>query len=70
MEVVGRVRRMLEKDGPLDLDHMEALRARLQMRKKETNILRFSKHRELRETIAALDYLLETESKKQPAPDS
>lgn len=65
-EIVHQVKAKLQNDGLLTQESIQELRVLLEAKKEKTSVFQFAKRRELKETIAALNYLL----KKQPAPDS
>lgn len=65
-EIVHQVKTKLQNDGLLTQESIQELRVLLEAKKEKTSVFQFAKRRELKETIAALNYLL----KKQPAPDS
>ena len=63
MDTVKKVRSRLESEGKLDVDTMTTIKNNLERKRDSTFFMMFNKRRELDQTISALDYLLEKETK-------
>ncbi|MEM6542305.1 MAG: hypothetical protein AAF634_14170 [Bacteroidota bacterium] len=63
MDMVGKVRSRLESEGKLDTATMTTIKGNLERKRKATSLVQFNKRRELDQTISALNYLLEKETK-------
>ena len=63
MDTVKKVRSRLESEGKLDADTMTTIKNNLERKRDSTFFMMFNKRRELDQTISALDYLLEKETK-------
>ena len=63
MDMVEKVRSRLESEGKLDTATMTTIKGNLERKRKATSLVQFNKRRELDQTISALNYLLEKETK-------
>lgn len=71
MDLVAQVRKKLESEGMFTQAAIQGILDGLRKKKAKTNLFQIDTRRELTETIAALDHLLERIwPKKQPAPDN
>ena len=61
--MVEKVRSRLESEGKLDTATMTTIKGNLERKRKATSLVQFNKRRELDQTISALNYLLEKETK-------